>query len=510
MLSGIFGKKSDHPLADIKSAQELLENLPKNDAYKSLMELTEMIESVSEHTDFKLDHQFAVLRLIDEAARPYARKLTREYFTPFEINKFQENRLWLVLDNFSRLTANAYYTVFNRNCNAEKGSNTTKAQVPLLAARAVHAITWQMKYICARYGAVDSAIWANLAQLYKHAEQLQYLNTPVSLYPGMPGNTSVKCEVGHLLVWYDRGLLALSPLHMHLTERILAHYCSTIDIHAQLGGQCRLSFDLNRPAEPARINLGATTHPAMRFMSMPTMQARLEDLMKVLKKNIVPGEIYLGGSYEAALVREAVQYLLDYLIAPPVRRNPRLAANVTLSVINGFDKVVERNNTGLQSSKGNPAHWLTEEISVGGFSSALPSGSESIGIGSLLGIQPEGVSHWGVAVVRRLLRDDANQLHAGAEILANQVNSVSLNRNGGESGDGQAALWLHAKQGELSGEAQLLLMKADTFSANSSLKIQMDGKNYLLIPSGLQEKGLDYDLAKFKLIVQEADSEEAN
>jgi hypothetical protein len=510
MLSGIFGKKSDHPLADIKSAQELLENLPKNDAYKSLIELTEMIESVSEHTDFKLDHQFAALRLIDEAAQPYARKLTREYFTPFEINKFQENRLWLVLDNFSRQTANAHYTVFNRYCNAEKGSNTIKAQVPLLVARAVHALIWQLKYICAHYGPIDSAIWANLAQLFKHAEQLQYFDAPVSLYPGMPGNTSVKCEVGHLLVWYDRGLLALSPLYMHLTERIVAHYCSTIDIHTQLGGQIRLSFDLNRPAEPARINLGATTHPALRFISMQTMQARLEDLMKVLKKNIVPDELNLGGSYEAAIVKVAVQYLLDYLIAPPVRRNPRHTANVTLNVIKGFDKVVERNNAGLQSSKGNPAHWLTEEISASGFSSALPSGSESIGIGSLIGIQPEGVSHWGVAVVRRLLRDDANQLHAGAEILANQVNSVSLNQNGGEPGDGQAALWLHAKQGELSGEAQLLLMKADTFSANSSLKIHMDGKNYLLIPSGLQEKGLDYDLAKFKLIVQETDSEEVS
>jgi hypothetical protein len=52
-----------------------------------------------------------------------------------------------------------------------------------------------------------------------------------------------------------------------------------------------------------------------------------------------------------------------------------------------------------------------------------------------------------------------------------------------------------------------LLMQADTFSANRSLKIQLDGKNYLLIPGGLQEKGLDYDLAKFKLIEQEDDED---
>ena len=89
MLAGIFGKKSDHPLADVKSVQDLLDNLPKNDAFKSLMESTELIESISEYSEFKLDHQFAVLRMLDEAAQPFVRKLSREYFTPFEISKFQ-------------------------------------------------------------------------------------------------------------------------------------------------------------------------------------------------------------------------------------------------------------------------------------------------------------------------------------------------------------------------------------------------------------------------------------
>jgi len=50
---------------------------------------------VSDNADFKVDHQFAVLRLLDETAQLYMRKLAREYFAPHELNKFQENRLWL-------------------------------------------------------------------------------------------------------------------------------------------------------------------------------------------------------------------------------------------------------------------------------------------------------------------------------------------------------------------------------------------------------------------------------
>ncbi len=506
MLAEIFGKKSDHPLADIKSVQALLDNLPKNDAYKSLMELTDLMELAAEQNEFKLDHQFAVMRMIDEAAQPYVRKLSREYFTPFEINKFQENRLWSLLDNYYRQAANAYYSVFNRFCNAEKGSSTIRVHIPLLTARAVYALICQLKYICSRYGQVDNRLWANLALLYKHAEQLQYLDTQVRLYPGRLRNTSVKCEFGSLMVWYDSGLSILSPLYIHLAERIVAQYCSTIEIRPELDVNARICFNLNNPAEPTRINMDATTHSAMRFIGMPTLQARLEDLLKILKKNIVPDDLALGGNYAAEVVRNAVQHLLAYLIAPPVRRNVRRMANVTLNVVNGFDHVLGRTNV-LHYDENDPAHWVTEEISVGGFGSALPSGSDSIGIGSLLGIQPEGMQHWGVAVVRRLQRDDVNQMHAGAEILANNVSCVYLNQDGSGFGDDQPALWLYPKQGELSGAEQLLLMKADTFSANQSLKIQLNKKKYLLIPAGLKEKGLDYDLAKFKLIEQESDPE---
>lgn len=491
--------------------QAMLEDLPKNDAYKSLAELTEFVELLTEQTDFKLDQRFAVLRSLDEAAQPYVRKLMREYFTPFEKNQFQENRLRLTLGNWSRVVANAYFNAFNAFFKGDKGSGTIKVHMPLLTARAVHAFMWHLKYTCSHYGQVDNSIWSNIAQLYKHAEQLQYLDTPVSLYPGMTVNTSVKHEVGQLMVWYDSGLSTLSPLYIHLTERIVAQYRSTIDIHAEIGQHSRLSFDLNRPAEPTRINMGATTHPAMRFIGMPAMQAKLEDLVKVLNKNIVPDEISLSGNYDADVVKKAVQYLLNYLVAPPVRRSTRRTANVTLSVVDSFEKVIGCIDARNDFGKDGLAQWMTEEISAVGFSTVIPAkGGGSVGIGSLLGMQPEGVPHWGVAVVRRLLRDDAkNQLRVGAEILSNRVAGVVLNQNkvpGGAIENGQPALWLYAKQNDASGEAQLL-MKADTFSPGRSLQIQLDGKNYLLMPNGMQEKGLDYDLAKFRYVVQEAGEE---
>ena len=510
MLSGIFGKKSDHPMADLKSAQALLDDLPKNDAHKMIMELTEWIESVADNADFKLDHQFAIVRLLDETAQPYARKLTHDYFTPQALNKFQENRLWLALDNWSRHTARAYLKVFDRYCGGDKGASAIRTQASLLAARAVYAVTVQLKYICAHYGPIDNTIWSNLAKIYQYAEQ-QYLNVPLALYSGMAGSTTVKSELGRLFGWYGCGVSTLKPLYMHLTERIVGQYCTSIDIGVQQDANSLFSFDLDRPAAPVCVRAGIPAHSSMRFVSMAAMQPKLAALIKTLGKGTVPEDLNLGGIYDAELIREAAQYLLNYLAAPPLRRSTRRGIKVNLNVVNGFTKVVERTDAGLNFSEEQPAHWDVKDISSSGFCTLLSAqGADGISIGSLLGVQPDGVQHWGVAVIRRLMRNDANQLHVGAEILASQIAGVALSQSGGGGGgfeDGQPALWLRAKQRDSSGEAQLL-MKAETFSPYRSLQTRLDGKNYLLIPIGLQEKGSDYDLARFRLIEQENSSDE--
>lgn len=505
MLSGIFGKRADHPLADIKSAQALVDGLPKNDAHKSLVELAGWIESVADNADLRLEHQFAVLCLLDEAARPHARKLAREYFAPQELNKFQENRLWLALDNFYRHAARAYCAVFGRYCGGDKGAAAIRAQLPLLAARAVHMLTGQLKYTCAHYGPADNTVWDNLARLYRHAEQQQYLDTPLVLYPGAAGSTTVKGEAGRLLGWYGCGVGTLRPLHVHLTERVVGQYCTDIEIGAQQKADSLFGFDLDRPAPPMQCRKAAAA-PAMRFVGMAGMQPRLAALLKALERGAVPDGLNLGGSYDAEPVRAAVRHLLNYLAAPPSRRGARRSIRVGLNVVRGFDGIIERTEAALNFSNDLPAYWDVEDISAGGFRTILPAqGADGIRIGSLLGVQPEGVPHWGAAVVRRLMRDETNRLQAGAEMLANQVSGVTLSQSGGSGGfeDGQAALWLHAKAGEPSGETRLL-MKAGAFSAHRSLRTRLDGKGYLLIPAMLQEQGADYDLASFRVVEQES------
>jgi hypothetical protein len=503
MLSGLFGKKSDHPLADLKSAQSLLDDLPKNDALRSLAELSDWIESLAAHDEFRPDHQFAVLCLLDEAAQSHARKLAREYFSPGELSKFQENRLWLALDNYHLHAANSYGALFDRCSGGDKGSGTLREHLPLIAVRALHALTRRLKYASAHYSPPDGSIWTDLAKLYRHAERQNYQDIQVETYPGTAGAISVRQAAGHLLGWYGCGVGALSPLDIHFAERIVGQYCAAIKTGTQLDSDSLFSFDLERPAAPMRVKVDGTAHPSMRYIDMTAMRPKLEDLLRTLDKNVVPDGMNLGGNYDAELVRGAVRHLLDYLTEPPLRRSARRSIKVDMKVVNGFAKLVER--TAAENGEERLVYWEVEDISNGGFRAVLPlQGADGIRIGSLLGVRPAGVPHWGAAVVRRLMRDGANLLHVGAEMLASQVDGAALSSSGGGPENG---LWLQVKPGEPADEVRLL-MKAETFSMHRSMQTRLGGRHYLLMPLGLQESGPDYDLARFRVVEQEAEAGE--
>lgn len=502
-MLGLFGKKSDHPMADIKSVQALLQDLPRHDALKSVQELTTWIESVREESEFRLDHQFAVLRLLDETARPFEGKLVRDYFASGNtLSPFQENRQWMALNEFYGQVLQAYLNVLARYGKDEKGSSALKPVLSLVAARGMCAVAGKLKCLAAHYAPVEPEIWAGLAEFYVHAETRQYLDEQVALYAGLGVNTSVRCEFASILVWYASCASSLNRLHVHLAERLAAYLCGYFTVSAQYEPDSRFGFDLSRPIPPVRVSAETAPKSGLRFLGVSDLQPRMGTLLKTLEKNIVPEEINLGGAYEADTVCEVLRHLAECLASPPpMRRNVRRNVRVSLSVANGFAKVAELIHANLDSR----VIWEAEDISANGFRCVLPAGrTETTEIGALVGIKPEKLERWGVGIVRRLSCDAQDNLHVGVEVLSNHVTGVGLRERNAD--DERPALWLNNSGGE-AGEVSIL-MSPDAFSVGRSLKARMGGKNYLLMPLELVEKGADYDLVRYRKIEEDDGADE--
>ncbi|MEI7842109.1 MAG: hypothetical protein WCI39_03665 [Gallionellaceae bacterium] len=511
MLAGLFGKKSDHPLANLKSAQQLLDDVPKADALKALQELTSWLESLRDHaSEFRLDHHVTVLRMLDEAAQPHVRKLLRDYFALQPLNKFLENRIWVALNEFFSFSESAYFNVLSLCRKGDRSATALKPQFALLAARSIAASANRLKLAAVRYSLIDPTLWVHLAEIYSYAESQNFLDELVPLYAGTGINTAVGREFASLMVWFSVGTGSLSPLHIHIAERLVSSLNKHLAVGKQTSTGSQWVINLLQPTPPMRLNTETTLHPSLRFLGMGSAEGALNALVQALEKGIVPQEINFGSSvYEAELVRDVAKQLVSRGVSPPpTRRNVRRKIKVNLHVANGFAKLVENTDVGLNFSGESNDVWEVEDISATGFRSVTKAASlESIKIGSLIGSKPENVGNWGVGIVRRLSRDEQNNLHVGVEVLANQVAGVSLGaRDRSAMDDDSLALYLN-KPNDDSGEAWLL-MKAGAYLANRSFNMRMDNKAYLLLPLGLVESGEDYDLARYRKMEQDTSSEE--
>lgn len=497
---GFFDKKPDHPLADIKLAQRLMQDLPKNDALKSLQEISDWLESVDNNTDFRADRRFEIVQLLDETARPYVAKLAREYYAATPPTAFQESRIWTVLNNFYIHIAQAYHGLLAAYHSNDKGGATLKAHLPLITVCGIHALLGKIKCSTAHYEKVSPVFWRQLAEFYTHAESQKYADTPVKLYANSASDTTVRQKFLIALMWFAPVAGRLDPVRTHIAERLTEHWRAHFLITPEIMTDSVVCFDLAQPAMPDRVSAESPTHANMRFLSTQNIDPHIERLFRSLEKGTVPNELALGGTYEAAIVAEAVQSLAGYWTnPPPVRRNARHQVKVKLGVVRGFSDIVTHVAADNVSSE---TSWDADDMSATGFSCALPDKNlDGIKIGSLVGIQPEKIPHYGAGVVRRINRDEQGNLHVGIEMFSNRIDYAPLRMQRGDASV-QQALLLKSPH-EQAGQVRLLLGK-DYFSMNHSLHTQYDGNDCLLIPLTLLEKGMDYELASYRKIVAEA------
>ena len=508
MLS-LLKKNPDHPLMSLKSTQQLLGTLPTDDAAKLLQEVSHWAESATDPANkFRLDHQLAVLRLLDEAAHPYLGKVINDYFSVQPLNVFHSNSLWMALNEYFTHIGHAYLSVLRSYRNDAKGSSAIKPALPLITARGMAAVAGRLKCAAVRYALVDPELWSNLAEFYALAEAHQYLNESLTLYADSNTNTSVQGVFAGTLMWQACGTGSLSPLQIHIAERLITHLGECLTIDGQYIASSLFAFDLRHSIPPMRLQGESTLHPGLRFIGVSEAPKHLDELIRMLEKGNVHERIKINAGYSAEIVLEVARHLARYVSAtPPLRCNPRRKLSVNLYVANGLSELDELADTRWGSMGEVGEYWETDDISSNGFLCRLPSGRASkVKIGELIGLQPEKVERWGAGIVRRLSRDAQNNLLIGVEMLSNQLVGVTLHDhlNGGGSVGEQRALYLN-KPSDESGEAWLL-MKPDTFSGKRSLEMTMDNQRYLLMPLELLQQGEDYDLARYRKMAQDTSS----
>lgn len=508
MLKWIKGSKSVHPLADEKSAREVIAELPPLDPYKSLEELCYWLDSLGSAEDLKPPRVIEIIDLIDQSAKIHQRKLSQDYLSSSaRLQKFQEIRIWGTVSAFWTQLADTYQMCLARFRSGAGGWGAMKGQMPMVVARALRALTLQLKWQLLRYGPVEKRVWEQMGELYAHAEERGYATMPVLVYPGQFGESTVQREFLKGVMLNISSTDSLLPAKLEIAERIVAQFSEFFVMNRQPGKGCHYYFDLNEGKLPARVMSRLSMTPGLRFFGPGSAAQELEKLLATVRADgVVPSSINLGGTFDPEVVLEALRHLARYWAPiPPARSQERRYSVSRMSVVHDFDEIVSTISGETQdlSFDSSIEVWTVENESEGGYGALMPQArSDWLRVGTLLGVKIEDGASWGVGIVRRMSAYDHKQRYVGIQVLTRGATVVKLAAiSAVGSAEPESALLLPSNANDTNGAAEMnLLLRPGTFSLQKSMEMRVYERSYLLVPRRLIEGGHDFDMVRFRVM----------
>jgi hypothetical protein len=496
------GGKPDHPLADPKEAKRLLEALPGDDAAKAVEELMHWIESVVAAEGFRPEARIQLLLMLDDAAQPRLRKLSKDYFGASRPSRFQENRLWTALHGYCKQAAYAYARAVDLFVQGAKGADAAKAQLPLLLARTLRSFAQQIKWMHMRYGPIDLASWGVFNSVYAYAEARQLAQAKVSLYPGAGGESTPQLEFLKAAMFSAGAPDGLLPVELDMAERLIAVFAPRFEFAAAPTPALSFWTDLSRAMTPARTSRAPQPGPGLRYLGAGAALAGMHEAAeRLMVAGKLPPELGLGAGEEPPLVIDVLRHLhLYWAPQAPERKAQRHAVKSRLSVTYGYDGVVGVLGDGASLDFDNQGSesWIVENVSAGGFGAVVPQvKGDWLRVGALLALQPEGGTNWVLGVVRRVNKTAAQQARVGIETLSKTPLLSNFAVSGVASASEQGVLLMN-------GEAEThIVFKPGVFAPAQNLEIARGGRHHVYIPQAIAERGEDYEISRFREMVRE-------
>ena len=508
-LGGMFGQKEGHPLADAREFKRIIDEVPRDNAFRALDEVVGWIESLRGADDFPAERLFETIRQLDDVAQPHLRRLAREYLHTARLTRSDEKRLWALNHGFWVQVAEAYERCLIFVGQKSKAGELIKQVLPLLTTRLIGALSALVKWEQFHYGPSQVDVWKRMGHILLLAEEQGIATRPVPAYSNQSGMSSVQAEYIKAVAFQAASMDSLLPIEIELAERLIEHFLGSFVFTVEAQPDSVYWVDLVAPHAPQRMaRMPERAMPSQRFFKPATAHAQLKALLfELMHGNEVPPEIALGGQFPPKMLISVLQHLVSYLAPmPPQRSHDRHRVKHRISVLNGlinafvvFSSEFGGRPTGLQMES-----WVVENVSRGGFGTVLSSiPGEWLKVGALLAMQPEGGENWLLGIIRRYHRETDAEARVGIQTLATRASAIECRpRTASSYGAASTLPALLIEDAGIEGEVRLVL-PANSFDLRESLEYQLNGRRFLLNPVAQVEQTVDYEVARYRQVADD-------
>jgi len=490
-------------MSDAKEARKLLADLPKDDAFKALDEITSWLTSVKDTSGFRPEVRTEIIMLLDETGQPLHAGLLRLYLDAPHLQDFQGLRQWQVIHGFMRALAEAYAVCISEYQQAGKKPWYLKENMPVICIRLLRAVAERMKLEMMRYVEIEQSAWDQLCSCYSFAEANQFADSMAHAYPKQIIHTSPQRELLRAVMLYVSSPDTLAPDQIEVSYRIAGRLVSFFDFKTTPDPDCAHFIDLSKPGAPGNVDNKLQVTPAMRFFGAIKAVPKIKGIIDQNERSLIQQEQRFGNEFTPAGKLTVLKHLQIYWGKDqPHRHQERKGISAAIDVAHSFrtisqlvtridlDRVVnlsekdaaalkERSKINLATAddiKYTTETWTVSDASADGIGGIIPKTSGAwVKIGALCGLKSQNGQLWWVCMIRRLHTDPKGAVHVGIEFLAKKPLSVWLRVLG--KGAEKASNW-ESSSGSFEYDYLPVILLPDVYNSYVNATMLMESGSY--------------------------------
>lgn len=523
---------------DVKEARRFLAELPHDNTFKALEEITSWLTSVKDTPGFRPELRTEIVMLLDETGQPLHAELIHLYLGAPHLQDFKGMQLWQGIHGYMKALAEAYALCVDEYQKAEKKSFEFKELIPVICVRLLRAIAEQMKLELMRYVEIEQSAWVQLFNYYNYAETNQLAESMVYAYPKHAIHISPQREFLRAMMLYVSSPGTLAPDQIEVSYRIAGRLVSFFDFKLVPDPDCAYYIDLSKPGAPMRVTGNIQVTPTMRFFGAVRALPAIEKIIDQNERSLIQEEQRFGNEFTPEGKLTVLKHLQIYWgKEQPHRHQERRDISASIEVVHSFRTIsklvthMDLGNVVNLSEKDSAALkemtkinltadddvdyttevWAISDLSTKGVGGVLPNTAGTwVKIGDLCGIKATNNPLWWVGLIRRLRTEHKGTVHVGIEILAKKPLSVWLRILG--KGTEKVSNW-ESSSGSFaydylpvillpdandSYEHATMLMESGKFVLDSIYQVMMGEKSRDIKLTGLLEEGEDFEQVSFQ------------
>jgi hypothetical protein len=519
-----FGKTNKDPLADVKAAERWLAALSANDPLAMQHDVLALLSKQSESNAHRAPASLEAVLRVDLRTRSLRKTLTAQYLEHAARSTKIENQLWQAMFDLTQGFL-VCYGIFAREVSLHGQNNKWQALLPELLERQIVHLGLDAKIRLFRYEQWIPAKWSELHAVFSLACDRQIERGPL-----VTGEDTTTIEQEYLIALLLQLVNAgnLTPKQVEWVAREMNEWCQPLRLTLEPSSVTSFYIDLGSRTGLRRRS-PAPLEGRVLFLDTRPLHAVLMQSVSLLQQKIRRQPLSqktARRSEQLALVTKLASQV-DPEFKPFARRGERTAAVGTVDAIVGFAKISgylreeerkparvsdsaqsfgdtmelatfgrTRNEKDRQKEQarrrlatftapGGP--WEVKDVSQTGFRLLAPmSIANSVTLGTLVALRPQGQQVWALGIVRRMRRLTIDRAEIGLQVIANGLSGVELieqrkSLDADYSVDGEATtingrifhgLYLSLRKREAGQAIQSLIMPAVEYQPAKRFKLQ--------------------------------------